>query len=284
MEESLYTSRLGAERVPAEPNQVQDVRKDVPTVLLSTCSRQYDLSERLYTDTMVRYPGRHIRNSCTPAPAGSTDLTPAILGNQPRQRGQPDPIGRLVPDPRDLTTQHRILMPERRRFCVLGHAAAQHGGGHHDRVPDERGDDRRHHRRVVPDAAPALGDKPAARPESCSRAGWGGTQDRSPCGRWLPGRSQGLRRESVALAERRSPRAGHDQRERDQQEQPGEDHVEARRVAGEGAHEHQAQAEEGVSESPDDRSGRLALQPGEGPPEQRYGDADHGYQRSDDFQ
>jgi hypothetical protein len=79
------------------------------------------------------------------------DLAPSPARDQPRQRGQPDPIGWLVVDPRDLTAQHRVLVPERQHLRVLGHAAAQHGSGHHDQVPGQRGDDRQHHRRIIPD-------------------------------------------------------------------------------------------------------------------------------------
>lgn len=94
-----------------------------------------------------------------PAAFRISQTAPASARDQARQRGQPDPVGWLVPDPRGLTAQHCILMPERQHLRVLGHASAQHDGGRHDQVPGQRGDDRQHQRSIVPDAVRALTEK-----------------------------------------------------------------------------------------------------------------------------
>ncbi len=39
-------------------------------------------------------------------------LSPALPGNQPGQRCEPQPVARLVPDPGGVTAQHRVLMSQ----------------------------------------------------------------------------------------------------------------------------------------------------------------------------
>jgi hypothetical protein len=46
------------------------------------------------------------------------DLTPAVAWDQPRKCGEPDPVGRLVPDPGDLAAQYRVLVSQRQHFCI----------------------------------------------------------------------------------------------------------------------------------------------------------------------
>jgi len=54
-------------------------------------------------------------------------LAPPAPRNQPGEYGEPQPVGRLVTDPADLTTQHRVLVPEYQQFGILGHLiSAQH--------------------------------------------------------------------------------------------------------------------------------------------------------------
>src|ERR1022692_752816 len=40
------------------------------------------------------------------------DLGPAPAGEQPGQRGEPQPVGWLVPHPADVAVQYRVLVPE----------------------------------------------------------------------------------------------------------------------------------------------------------------------------
>jgi len=53
------------------------------------------------------------------------DLGPAAAGNQPRQRGEPHPISRLVPDPPGVPPQHRVLMPEHQQLSILSQVLAE---------------------------------------------------------------------------------------------------------------------------------------------------------------
>lgn len=46
-------------------------------------------------------------------------LAPALARDQPRERGEPDPVGGLVADPGDLTPQHCVLVPRREKLYVL---------------------------------------------------------------------------------------------------------------------------------------------------------------------
>src|ERR1019366_4032189 len=48
-------------------------------------------------------------------------------GNQPGERGEPQPVTRLVADPAGLAAQHRVLMTEDQQSGIPGHpASAQH--------------------------------------------------------------------------------------------------------------------------------------------------------------
>ena len=62
--------------------------------------------------------------------AGVTGKTPAQRsGYQPRQRGEPDPVGGLVPYPAGVPTQHRVLVPEHQQLSLLGQVPAEHQDG-----------------------------------------------------------------------------------------------------------------------------------------------------------
>ena len=54
------------------------------------------------------------------------DLCPAPAGEQPRQRREPQPVSRVVPDPADVAAEHRVLMPEHQQLSGLRPAAAEH--------------------------------------------------------------------------------------------------------------------------------------------------------------
>jgi len=53
------------------------------------------------------------------------DVGPAPAGEEPCQRGEPHPVGRLVPHPADIAAQHRVLMPEDEQLSILRQIAAE---------------------------------------------------------------------------------------------------------------------------------------------------------------
>jgi hypothetical protein len=63
----------------------------------------------------------HGEHSCPPVP-----------GDQPGQRREPQPAGRLIADPADLTAQHRVLVLEHQKLGILGRftpGCHQHAAG-----------------------------------------------------------------------------------------------------------------------------------------------------------
>jgi hypothetical protein len=118
------------------------------------------------------------------------DLVPALPRDQPGKRGEPDAVGRLVPNPGNLTAQHHVLMPQRQHLRVLGHAAARNGSGHRDQIPDQRSDDRQRHPQIVPERSkPRHQDQQTSRPqpESYFRAGQASTRSSPPSApAWCP--------------------------------------------------------------------------------------------------
>src|SRR5690348_12950044 len=82
-------------------------------------------------------------------------LTPAVPGDQPGQRGKPQPVAWLVADLADLAAHHCVLMPEDQELGVRGyltpgpdHQAAEHTA--HEEV-----DDREEHSAMFPARRPA---------------------------------------------------------------------------------------------------------------------------------
>ena len=47
------------------------------------------------------------------------DIGPAPAGYEPCQRGEPHPVGRLVPHPASMAAQHCVLVPEHQQFSIL---------------------------------------------------------------------------------------------------------------------------------------------------------------------
>src|SRR6266700_477268 len=47
------------------------------------------------------------------------DLWPAPPGEEPRKRGEPYPVSRVVPDPADVAAEHRVLVPEHQQLSGL---------------------------------------------------------------------------------------------------------------------------------------------------------------------
>jgi len=57
------------------------------------------------------------------------DLGPAPARHEPRQRGEPGPVARLIPHPARVPPQYRILMPEHQQLSILRQVAAEHQDG-----------------------------------------------------------------------------------------------------------------------------------------------------------
>src|ERR1019366_6422944 len=47
------------------------------------------------------------------------DFGPAPARYKPRQRGEPHPIGRLIPHPADVPAQYRVLVPKYQQLSIL---------------------------------------------------------------------------------------------------------------------------------------------------------------------
>ena len=54
------------------------------------------------------------------------DPGPAPPRDEPRARGEPGPVGWLVPDPARVPAQHRVLVPEHQQLGVLRLVPAEH--------------------------------------------------------------------------------------------------------------------------------------------------------------
>ena len=57
------------------------------------------------------------------------DFGPAPARYKPRQRGEPGPVGRLIPHPVGVPPQYRVLMPEYQQLSILRQVAAEHQDG-----------------------------------------------------------------------------------------------------------------------------------------------------------
>jgi hypothetical protein len=62
---------------------------------------------------------------------GVTGKTPAqrLPRDEPGQRGEPAPVGWLVPHPPSVPAQHRVLVPEHQQFGVLRLIASERQDG-----------------------------------------------------------------------------------------------------------------------------------------------------------
>ena len=54
------------------------------------------------------------------------DFGPASAGYERRWRGEPHPVGRLVPYPVGVAAQHRVLVPEYQQLSILRPIPAEH--------------------------------------------------------------------------------------------------------------------------------------------------------------
>ncbi len=57
------------------------------------------------------------------------DAGPAPAGEEPCQRGEPHPAGRLVPHPAGVPAQHRVLVPEHQQLGILRPVPAERHDG-----------------------------------------------------------------------------------------------------------------------------------------------------------
>ena len=73
------------------------------------------------------------------------DLGPAPARYKPRQRGEPGPVGRLVPHPAGVPPQDRVLVPEHQQLSLLRQVAAEHQDGQAEHPAREQVDDLEQH-------------------------------------------------------------------------------------------------------------------------------------------
>ncbi len=73
------------------------------------------------------------------------DFGPAPARYKPRQRGEPGPVGRLVPHPAGVPPQYRVLMPEHQQLSILRHGTAEHQDGQAEYPAREQVDDLEQH-------------------------------------------------------------------------------------------------------------------------------------------
>ena len=66
-------------------------------------------------------------------------------GEERRQRGEPRPVGRLVPDPADAAAQYRVLGPEHQQLGSLRPVAAEHQDSHAEYPARQQVDDLEQH-------------------------------------------------------------------------------------------------------------------------------------------
>ena len=57
------------------------------------------------------------------------DFSPAPARDEPRQRGEPGPVSRLIPYPAGRPSQDRVLVPEHQQFSILRQVTAAHQDG-----------------------------------------------------------------------------------------------------------------------------------------------------------
>jgi hypothetical protein len=73
------------------------------------------------------------------------DFGPAPARYKPCQRGEPGPVGWLVPDPAGVPPQDRVLMPEHQQLSILCHVTAEHQDGQAEHPARKQVDDLEQH-------------------------------------------------------------------------------------------------------------------------------------------
>ncbi len=77
-------------------------------------------------------------------------LAPPAAGNQSRQRRQPQPVGRLVTNPADLTAKDRFLVAKHQDLGILGHLALGQHCQAAQQTSNEQVGDRNDHSVMIP--------------------------------------------------------------------------------------------------------------------------------------
>jgi len=100
------------------------------------------------------------------------DIGPAPAGHEPRQRGEPHPVGRLVPDPGGVPAQHRVLVPEHQQLSVLRQVLAGYQDSQAEYPADQQVDALEQHPASHHPAKPAGGstELPRVSGQHCARA------------------------------------------------------------------------------------------------------------------
>ena len=83
------------------------------------------------------------------------DPGPAPARQEPCQRGEPHPVGRLVPYPADVPAQHRVLVPEHQQLSILRPVAAEHQDGQAEYPARQQVDDLEQHPASQPSLRPS---------------------------------------------------------------------------------------------------------------------------------
>ena len=105
------------------------------------------------------------------------DIGPAPARYKPRQRGEPGPVGRLIPHPSDVPPQYRVLMPEHQQLSILRQATAEHQHGQAEHPPREQVDDLEQHLASQPAPRQACWRKRRSATQSSIRAVQDSTDD-----------------------------------------------------------------------------------------------------------
>jgi hypothetical protein len=92
------------------------------------------------------FPAASLRcQASSVAGVNKEDLGPAPAWYKPRQRGEPDPVSRLIPHPAGVPPQYRVLVPEHKQLGILRPVTAQHQDGQADYPAHEQVDDLEQH-------------------------------------------------------------------------------------------------------------------------------------------
>jgi hypothetical protein len=87
--------------------------------------------------------GRHGKN-----------VGPAPAGEEPCQRGEPHPVGRLVPHPADVAAQDGVLVPEHEQLSVLRQVPAEYQDSQAEYPANQQVDDLEQHPASQPSPRP----------------------------------------------------------------------------------------------------------------------------------
>ena len=127
------------------------------------------------------------------------DLGPAPAGQEPGQRGEAHPVGRLVSHPADVAAQHRVLMPEHQQLSGFRSVAAERQDSHTEEPARQQVGDLEQHPASQPASSPLVIAQVGRSIEYSSGTGCGRSsrpqpaRNRSPPPRLEPGPTRGLK-------------------------------------------------------------------------------------------